>query len=759
MNAACLGRKYGMVGLLLSVGVIAAAQSPDMAMLTPDQRERFSRGSDLVLTGDFAAAARTLERLRHDVPEATDLGRLMAWVDECNQLRASRERLREKIFEYHRDKALEHEKAAIAAADSPAPAGGEAKTEDEPDRNAKWKEALGEVYSALQNTDDEDGFRQLDWVTRIASGAARKAAESRRSGESKEAFILYELLRLTFPENEAYEREARECRRLAHFAAFYTKKKEWQTELRNIQPSVVREILARVSHDYVREPDFKKLTISALENVALLGRTPQLHEIFPTLKDRDRQGNFVDRIDQQLGKVRGRKRFDYKEAAGVFENVMRINRDTVELPDAVMVQEFVTGLLEPLDDFTSVIWPSSVSEFTKHTRGEFVGVGISIQKDLATGFIRVESPLPDTPAYEAGIAPGEFIVAVDGRSAKDLEVDEAVDLITGEPGTKVTLTIRNLSGEDRTMTLTRRRVKIFTVAGVKRKSIGTDWDYLIDEQMRIGYVRVSSFMEQTVEELKVALEELQRQGCRGLILDLRFNPGGLLKAAIDVSELFLNEGEPIVMTKGRSGKPDQDIKADPSTAFRGWPIIVLVNEASASASEIVSGALSGRGKACIVGTRTYGKGLVQNLIPIEDGAAFLKLTTQYYYVPNNDPEVPWRCLHRETGAKVWGVDPDITVKITPYEARKVIRLRRRSDVLKAKGASEIPAQVLNRRPTTQPIEGDEYASKFDDHPDVDVQLLTALNVMRTKLLSRQPWVQSPKVAIRDPLTIGGATER
>ncbi len=746
--------------ILAPAGFVVAESPRELQFTSADQRAAWQKGSDQVLAGDFSSAARTLARLKSEAPRTAELDAVLNWIDQCSRLAESRSRLREKILEFHSQRAQKYEKLAR---ELDARGGPTRKNDDDEDKKPDskdladkkddektWKDAMGEVFAALQNTDDEVAFRKLDWVTRISADAARAGSALREKRDWKEAYILFELLRLTFPDNESYKRESRDCRQHAHFEAFYTAKGEWKNELKGIDGRVVKEILGRASHDYVRELDFKKLTISGLENVSLLARTSKLDKVFPTLGDKDLVGNFIDRIDQQLGRVRGRKRFDYKESASVFDQILKINRETIALPESVIIDEFISGILEPLDDFTSVIWPSDVAEFTKHTRGEFVGVGIQIQKDLPSGFIRVESPLESTPAYDAGIGPGDLITAVDGKSTKDISVNDAVDLITGEPGSKVTLTVRGPDEKEKPYVLTRKKVKIWTIAGVTRNPGGSGWDFMLDSQRKIGYVRINSFMEQTVDDLRVALEQLQRQGCTGLILDLRFNPGGLLRSAVEVSQLFLNEDEPIVMTKGRNGKPDQDITArGDDKGFRGLPLIILVNESSASASEIVSGALSGRAKACIVGSRTYGKGLVQNLIPIDDGAAYLKLTTQYYYVPNNDREVPWRCLHREENAKTWGVDPDVQVKVVPYEARKIIKLRRKADVIKGKGRTDLPKEP-EKVATTQANDEEDFA-QFDEYPDTDPQLQTALNIMRIKLLSNQPWAQAPKVAVRDPL--------
>lgn len=713
-------------GPVSSVAFAADDLKPLMPLESSASRELLTRGSDQILAGDFEAAASTLAKLRSNEPSDRTVGDLVTWVDEINKLSDSRERLRKGIFDKTVSRAQEQHK------------------------QKEWRKALGLTYGATLYTADKDAFRSLAWVKGIADEAVKHGKEFREQAKWRDAFEVYETLRLIFPDDAEYKRIARDCRQHAHFEVVYKPKGDWKTSLKNIDVSVVREILGRISQEYVREIDFKKICISGLENLVLLAKTKAIDKVFPSLGDADLVGNFIDRVEQQIGAVRRRARFDYKDAAALFDRVMKINRESLALPENVLVDEFIGGVLEPLDDFTSVIWPAEVEEFTKHTRGEFVGVGISITKDEVSQFIRVESPLEDTPAYEAGISPGDLIVAVDGKTTKDIETNDAVRIITGEPGTTVSLTIRSPNGQETTYKLTRRKVKMQTVSGYRRDDNGV-WDYFIDHDRKIGYIRVSSFMEQTADDLRIALEKLQKQECKGLVLDLRFNPGGLLRSAVDVCGLFLNEDEPIVMTKGRSGKPDMEVTAKPGVGFRGMPIIILVNEYSASASEIVSGALSGMAKACIIGTRTYGKGMVQNLIPIGDNSSYLKLTTQYYYVPTGSREAPWRCLQKEDNISAWGVDPDLVVDLTPYETNKVARLRRRSDVLKGKGKAEVPKDLSRAKPTTQPSEDDIDEEALDDAPDVDPQLLTALHVMRTKLLSNQPWVHAPKLAARDPL--------
>ena len=210
------------------------------------------------------------------------------------------------------------------------------------------------------------------------------------------------------------------------------------------------------------------------------------------------------------------------------------------------------------------------------------------------------------------------------------------------------------------MILTRKTIHIQTIKGWQRQ--GDHWDWMIDPANDIAYIRMTSFTQDTPDELHQALSEIDKAGGRGLILDLRFNPGGYLKAAISVADEFLRQGR-IVSTKGRQ-QPESASDATKDGAFQDGQLVVLVNDFSASAAEIVSGALKDWHRATIVGTRSFGKGSVQNLIPIRNDRAYLKLTTAYYYLPNGT------CLHRTPDSKTWGVEPDVKVPMTPEQMRK-----------------------------------------------------------------------------------------
>jgi carboxyl-terminal processing protease len=288
-----------------------------------------------------------------------------------------------------------------------------------------------------------------------------------------------------------------------------------------------------------------------------------------------------------------------------------------------------------------------------------------------------------------------------------------VERITGPPGTKVTLTVtREGDDKEHDYELERARIQIQSVKGATRRADDT-WDYTIDPTERIAYIRLTSFTETTARELAQGLDEIEGNEDRGLILDLRFNPGGLLTAAWQVADLLLPANQVIVRTVGRD--PGDDWQKESNPPHTELPLIVLVNDRSASASEIVSGAIKDHKRGLIVGERTFGKGSVQNLIPMADNEAYLKLTTAHYYLPSG------RCLQRDADSTEWGVDPDIKVKLVPKETRHVLAVRRQNDII---GMGDSDALEL---------ETDEDGEAFD------AQLETALLLMRIRLAGNTDW--------------------
>jgi carboxyl-terminal processing protease len=310
-------------------------------------------------------------------------------------------------------------------------------------------------------------------------------------------------------------------------------------------------------------------------------------------------------------------------------------------------------MVDTLDPHSEFLDPERFKELQSDTQGQFGGLGIVVQS--RDGFVTVVTPIEDTPGFQAGILAGDRLLKIDGKNAEKMSVEEAVKLLRGEPDTDVTLTMqRPASGETKEYKLTRAVIKV----DMAKDANGKKEFPLLDN--KTGYVRLTQFGERTSIELDAALKKMKAQGMQALVLDLRGNPGGLLDQAVEVCERFLPRGQLVVTTEGRNDKKDRKV-TNRTGEFRDLPLVVLVNYGSASASEIVSGCLQdyaalGKCKAIIIGEKTFGKGSVQEILPLEGGAA-LRLTTSKYYTPSH------KVIHEH------GITPDIVVPMSDEEER------------------------------------------------------------------------------------------
>jgi len=350
-----------------------------------------------------------------------------------------------------------------------------------------------------------------------------------------------------------------------------------------------------------------------------------------------------------------------------------------------LVEDMLNGGLDRLNPHNAFINKKEYRQFARRSKGAFGGIGIQLGYDTNNrGLLTVISPMVGTPAHEAGVLAGDVITKIDGKSTEGMRLNEAIELITGEPGQKITLGVRHEDGETEDIPLVRAEIKVSTVLGDKRKADNIkEWDFLYDKENKIGYVRLAEFTETSTREMKAALEELKKLDVKGIVLDLRGNPGGLLRSAKEISNLFLDDGK-IVSTRGRDG--DEEVfEANPrDTVFgpdSGVGLAVLINRYSASASEIVSACLQDHKRAVIVGERSYGKGSVQNVIPMEKGQSALKLTTATYWRPSGVN------IDRHPDAKDtddWGVKPnkDFEVRLTLEQRVEFVRWRNERDVVR-----------------------------------------------------------------------------
>jgi carboxyl-terminal processing protease len=317
----------------------------------------------------------------------------------------------------------------------------------------------------------------------------------------------------------------------------------------------------------------------------------------------------------------------------------RIKSDYVEeIDDKTILTNAIKGMLSGLDPHSNYLDLESFADLKEGTSGEFGGLGMEV--GMEDGFIKVISPIDDTPAQKAGIKAGDIIISIEGKSTRGIDIDESVKLMRGDPGSQITIKVmREDIDNPIEITLVRAVIK---VSSVKSKLIEDDY----------GYIRISSFQSRTAQQLKKQIKKLLSKNkdkkLKGLVLDLRNNPGGILNGAVEVSNTFLNDGL-IVYTKGRAKDSRLKFSASQGDLLEGAPLIILVNNGSASASEIVAGALQDHKRAIIVGRQTFGKGSVQTVLPMSDKTA-IKLTTARYYTPSG------RSIQAQ------GIKPDIVIE-------------------------------------------------------------------------------------------------
>ncbi|MEQ9409229.1 MAG: S41 family peptidase [Fuerstiella sp.] len=419
---------------------------------------------------------------------------------------------------------------------------------------------------------------------------------------------------------------------------------------------------------------------------------------------------------------------DYELMSLFVETYQQVESNYVrDIDRRELVEAAIQGMLKHLDQYSSFIPPQDVRRFNQMVEQEFGGIGITV--NMRSGQLVVVSPLPGTPAHRAGIRAGDIIVEVEGEATDGISLSDAVNKLQGPVGRPVTVKVVHL-GEDsepKEIRLVRQLIKAPTVRG-ERYDENDEWDFMLEGQPPIGYVRLSHFSRFTAEEVKQAVDGLLNRDMKGLILDLRFNPGGLLESAVEIADMFLESGN-IVSVRGRN-VPERSWDAKKSGTFPSFPMAVLVNGYSASASEVLSACLQDNNRAIVVGERTWGKGSVQNVIRMEQGDSALKLTTASYHRPSGVN------IHRFPDMKEsdeWGVTPNEGFVI-PYDRRQWRawdEQRSRLDVLRGQSA-----------PATDPSADDPSDESVE--PFEDTQLASAIDYIRQQLEKEQ----SPSEATR-----------
>jgi C-terminal peptidase prc len=656
---------------------------------------------DSICRGDFEQARQVLQQTPAH-PAADQMRRL---IDRYFQIEQQRDQKRLAAYQEQLD-GLEEIKERIADTETP----------DIPDVNDIDETMLAVIRAREYAAEDQKAALLEDpFVQDVLAQMKVNADADEQQGKWLDAYAhCYYWLAAIFEEDETYQDKVDE---LIELSAIELGLKDSTCgegaveRYEGIEVEMFLRALQLLGGNYVHEIDYLQMITESLERCALLGKVlenTQESLAWSASKEQVSEWNIgletFQPEDNELSQ--SAEKVGPESLVNVLEGVLALNAITLKLPEEVVIAQFTEASLASLDPFTSLVWPWNVKDFEKSMTQQFTGIGVEISK--STGILKVVSLLPDTPAYKSGLDADDEIVAVNGEPTKEMSIFCAVSKITGPKGTKVSLTIRRPStGETIEMEIRRDKIVVQPLRGWTRDASG-DWNDLIDIENRIGYIRLTAFTENSGPDLDESLRRLEKNGLKGLILDLRFNSGGFLQASADVVDLFVKEGL-IVTSKPRHGLETYEI-AHRSGTHPDYPVVILINGSSASASEIVAGALQDPKyqRATLVGSRSYGKGSVQVVTPFTGGGSQLKYTIAYYHLPSNQ-RVENRYQIQKEGRDDWGIAPDVEVKMRNNEIKEMIDIQRQNDVL-ARTDHEVNGGEMKRHAIMETLQADPQLS-------------------------------------------------
>ncbi len=683
---------------LVTIVLLLAAYTSEAAESLSVESGVISQACKLIYEGQFDAADQLIKQSSNDDPAQLDRAapRLLQVVDQYKSISQQRRSSREVAYA----EAL----AELEKFQAPAEAN------DVNDANSA--DHLTSVLSVISKTGefaDEAQKKQLlsdTFVKKVMQQAIDKAAEYEVQGKWLEAYTnCYGWLTVIDPKNEGYSDYAQQLLDKATIAMAF-EDSPCETSAERFQ-GVKKELFIRainfLNSQYVSIANYNKMATKAIERCKLLAEVISTSSRLNEDSENDDQGSLdaikgtldpeklatwsdglTELLDEAKSASGGLARLNKNKFLDVFDNVLDLNKSTINLPRTVLIAQFVEAALSTLDPYTVIVWPRQVQDFEQMMTSAFMGIGIEISKQK--GMLTVSSLLLDTPAFNSILDAGDVIEEVDGVVTKDMSLFCAAKKIKGPAGTKVKLKVRRSSDDKKVndklfdVTITRDTIVVPTIRGWQRSKAGK-WLYMIDEKNKIGFVRLTSFASETASGLEKVLFNLENRGLKGLILDLRFNTGGLLDSAVAVVDMFIEEG---VIVKRQSGFGRMPIyeTANKKGTHPNYPLVILINSNSASASEIVAGALADEKykRAILVGTRTHGKGSVQGITGYLGGGAQLKYTMAYYHLPSGQ-RVESRDEMEKQNRKDWGVAPNVKVELRSDELKKMIEVQRDNDVL------------------------------------------------------------------------------
>ncbi len=689
---------------------------------TPEAAVVINSVCDKIISGDFKSAQELLRKSA--VPASKGLWQLRMIIDEYMAIKARRRASQNNAYQ---EQMAEIKRLCQKGL-----------TEDVDD--------IGKVFSvviqALEYADEEGQKQALledPFVKETIREAKNRAAEFESKGKWIDAYtVCYSKLSQMYKDNEAYSDYAEQLLDKADIAASLQNSscETSRERYKGINKQMFISAVELLDSSYVNIIDYRRMTIKGISRCKLLAEVMSNPHLDTAYEIRGAQltawsaalASIQDEVKRSPVDISKHK------LTSVFEEILALNDSHgsgMGLPQALLIAQFAEGALSALDPYTVIYWPSQVQDFERSISNQFPGIGIKLSKE--EGLIKIVGVLPNTPAYNSGLEVGDVIQAIDGIETANMSSHCAVKRITGPAGTKVTLTIRR-PVEDKTLdiTLSRANIVVPSIQGWQRTKTGPivsaglepasgGWLYMIDSRNKISYVRITSFNSRTAGDFEEVLAQLEAKGLRGLILDLRSNPGGLLNSAVEIADKFIEEGL-IVRTQPRFGMATY-ASANKENTHPDYPIVVLINRYTASASEIVAGVLQDPkyNRATLVGERSYGKGSVQTITSYPGGGAQLKYTAAYYHLPSGQ-RIENREVVKKQNGKDWGISPNPNVELRSDELRRLTDVQKANELL-------VKADHNNNNAFGRPK---QYSSQ--ETIDADPQLAIGLLVLKSKMI-------------------------
>jgi carboxyl-terminal processing protease len=681
-------------------GVIGAGQ-PFQAASTVNS------ACDKIFTGDFESAQQILGGIT--ASDSQDLIQLRKIVNEYTIINARRKALQDKAYQIQINE-LEELRGKVLSDDV----------------NDISKVFLV-VLNILEYADKEQKQALLKdpFLIQTIQKAKAKAAEFEAQGRWLDTYtICYSKLRQIYEENKAHSDYAEQLLEKANIEASLKNSPCETCEERytGIEKQMFIKTVDFLDYSYVNIVNYQGMAISAINHCKLLAEVMSKLDVHSRYKITNAQYVTWSRVlGALLNEINQSQEDIVKDGfVNIFEQVLALNESSytrIGLPPALLISKFAEGALSSLDPYTVIYWPSQTQDFEKAVTNQFSGIGIKFSKE--EGMTKIVAVLPDTPAHKSGLRIGDIITSIDGIETKDISSDCVAKRITGPEDTKVTVTItRSDENQSFDVTLDRTRIIIPSVHGWQRTEKG-EWLYMIDSPNKIGYVRISSFNSKTTDDFEKVLCQLEENGLKGLILDLRSNPGGLLSAAVEIADKFIQEGL-IVRTEPRYGMSTY-ISAHQDGTHADYPIVILINPLTASSSEILAGVLQDQkyNRAILVGQRSYGKGSVQSITNYCGNGAQLKYTAAYYHLPSGQ-RVESRDLVGKSSGKNWGISPNVNVELRSNELQEITSVQKANELVETVGQEDV-LNCMKR-----------YSSQ--ETVDADPQLAIGLLVLKSKMI-------------------------